>query len=261
MTILALYSNKGGVGKTAAAVNLAYLAAQSGMKTLLCDLDPQSSATFYFRVQPKLKGGTKGFVKNVRALEQNIKATDYPNLDLLPADFALRDLATDLNKAKHPKGALRRALDPLRSQYALIILDSPPTISLFAENLLRAADLLLVPLIPTPLSLRSHEQLLLFAKEVAYDAGRVRAFFSMVDRRKRLHREQMAVAASQFRGLFETIIPYLSQVERMGVERQPLPAFAPRSDASIAYSNLWAEVVDRLSEPLTRGAVAPQSGV
>jgi chromosome partitioning protein len=55
MTTLALYSNKGGVGKTAAAVNLAYLAAQAGLSTLICDLDPQSSATFYFRVKPRLK--------------------------------------------------------------------------------------------------------------------------------------------------------------------------------------------------------------
>jgi chromosome partitioning protein len=63
MTTLALYSNKGGVGKTAAAVNLSYLAALSGAKTLICDLDPQSSASYYFRVKPKLKAGAKGFIR------------------------------------------------------------------------------------------------------------------------------------------------------------------------------------------------------
>jgi len=62
MTTLAIYSNKGGVGKTAAAVNLSYLAAQTGAKTLLCDLDPQSSATYYFRIKPKLRSGAKGFI-------------------------------------------------------------------------------------------------------------------------------------------------------------------------------------------------------
>ena len=66
MPILAIYSNKGGVGKTATAVNLSYLAAQTGEQTLICDLDPQGSATYYFRVKPKLKSGAKGFIKGGR---------------------------------------------------------------------------------------------------------------------------------------------------------------------------------------------------
>lgn len=85
MTILALYSNKGGVGKTAAAVNLAYLAAQSGLETLIDDLDPQASTTFYFRVKPKLKPKACGLIRGRRKIEQSIKGTDFENLDLLPA--------------------------------------------------------------------------------------------------------------------------------------------------------------------------------
>lgn len=242
MSVLALYSNKGGVGKTAAAVNLSYLAAQSGLSTLLCDLDPQSSATFYFRVQPRLKGGVKGFVKDAKTLEQNVRGTDYRGLDLLPADFALRNLMVDLKESKHPKSQLRRALEPLRDLYHVIILDTPPTLSFLADQLFRAADSLLVPLIPTPLSLRAHEHLLAFLTEASFDLRRVHTFFSMVDRRKKLHREQMALATSQFDGLLQTAIPYLAQVERMGVVRQPLPAYAARSEATAAYRSLWAEI-------------------
>ena len=76
MTILALYSNKGGVGKTAAAVNLSYLAAMNGRRTLLCDLDAQGSATFYLRVKPKLKKA-RGLTSSGKKLEQSIKASDY----------------------------------------------------------------------------------------------------------------------------------------------------------------------------------------
>jgi cellulose biosynthesis protein BcsQ len=242
MSVLAIYSNKGGVGKTAAAVNLSYLAAQSGLNTLLCDLDPQSSATFYFRIRPRLKGGVKGFVTDSKSLEQNIKGTDYPGLDVLPADFALRNLMLDLSESKHPKSQLRRVLEPLRSQYDLIVLDTPPTVSLFADHLFRAADGVLAPLVPTPLSLRAHEHLLLYLREAKYNVRHVHAFFSMVDRRKRLHREQMTLAANQFSGVLQTVIPYLTHVERMGIERRPVPVFAARSAAAAAYRDLWAEV-------------------
>ena len=87
MRTIALYSNKGGVGKTAAAVNLSYLSAQAGAKTLICDIDPQSSATYYFRVKPKLKSGAKGFLKGGKKAYKSIKGTDYENLDLLPGGF------------------------------------------------------------------------------------------------------------------------------------------------------------------------------
>ena len=74
MTTLALYGNKGGVGKTAAAVNLAYLAAQSGRSTLICDLDPQSSTTYYFRVKPKLKRKARGFERGGNQYSGVLKA-------------------------------------------------------------------------------------------------------------------------------------------------------------------------------------------
>ncbi|MGB6010543.1 MAG: AAA family ATPase, partial [Desulfobacterales bacterium] len=108
MTTLALYSNKGGVGKTTAAVNLSYLAAQAGAKTLICDLDSQSSATYYFRVKPKLKFGAKGFIKGGEKINKSIKGTDYENLDLLPADFTLRNLDAVFGKFKRPKERLSK---------------------------------------------------------------------------------------------------------------------------------------------------------
>ncbi len=242
MKTLAVYSNKGGVGKTAAAVNLSFLAAQAGIKTLICDLDPQSSTTYYFRVKPKLKSRAKGFIKGGKHIERSIKGTDYEKLDLLPADFTHRNLAVTFDKVKRSKQRLDKILNPLRDEYDLIILDCPSTISLLAENIFNAADYILVPLIPTTLSVRSHKQLLSFLKKNKYDTGKFYTFFSMADRRKKMHNEFMATVLKEFDGVLQSSIPYLSHVEKMGIEREPVIVFAPESMASKSYQNLWKEV-------------------
>lgn len=245
MTTLALFSNKGGVGKTAAAVNLAYLAAQSGRSTLICDLDPQGSTTFYFRVKPKLKPKARGFLQRGRPIERSIKGTDYEGLDLLPADFSHRNLDLTFAGQKRSGRRLAMALKPLRSEYDLIVLDCPPTINILAENILRAADVLLVPLVPTTLCVRTYDQLLAFVDEQGGKAATLAPFLSMVDARKKLQRELTASLPGQIDGLLTSAIPYRSKVEQMGIYREPLPAFAPADDASRAYQALWAEVEEK----------------
>lgn len=247
MTTLALYSNKGGVGKTAAAVNLSYLSAQSGAKTLICDLDPQSSATYYFRVKPKLKAGAKGFIKGGKQVYQSVKGTDYENLDLLPADFSLRNLDVAFDKVKRSKKQLRKILNPFKAEYDFIFLDCPVTISILAENILNAVDYALVPLIPTTLSRRTHHQLLSLCKKKNYDDAKIYTFFSMVDRRKKMHRDLMATVAKNFNGVLKSPIPYSAQIERMGILRQPVAIYSPGSKASVSYQNLWNNVQEALN--------------
>jgi len=242
MTTLAIYSNKGGVGKTATAVNLAYLAAQSGYATLIVDLDPQASTTFYFRVKPRLKRKARGLVGASKQLDDSIKATDFANLDLLPADFSHRNLDITFDRRKHRKQRLRIALKPFRQEYDLIILDSPPTINILAENIFNASDHVLVPLIPTTLSVRTHVQLLSFFRENGRNPDQVSAFFSMVDQRKKLHRQIMDSMQGQFNGIMQNWIPYISKIEQMGLYRKPVPVFAPRSRATKAYQSLWREL-------------------
>ena len=242
MTSLALYSNKGGVGKTAAAVNLAFLAAEAGLTTLICDLDPQGSTSFYFRVKPKLKAKARGFEKGQKHINRSIKGTDYANLDLLPADFTHRNLDLAFAGMSDRKDRLRAVFEPFEKDYDLVVLDCPPTINLVAENIFNAAEYLLVPLIPTTLSLRTHGQLLAFLAESKYRPDRVYTFFSMVDGRKTMHREMTDLATKQFDHVLEKAIPYLAAVEQMGIHRQPLPANAPRSRATAAYRALWDEI-------------------
>ena len=246
MTTLALYSNKGGVGKTAAAVNLAYLAAQSGLATLICDLDPQASTTYYFRVKPRIKPKAQGLVGGRKQIDRSIKGTDYENLDLLPADFSHRNLDITFSQQRRRKQRLKMIINPLRKEYDLIILDTPPTINILAENIFNAVDYLLVPLIPSTLSIRTHIQLLSFLNENKYRSDGVYSFFSFVDGRKKMHREMATWARQNFAGVLRSVIPYLSHVERMGIYRQPVPAFAPASPASKAYQDLWGEIYQEL---------------
>jgi cellulose biosynthesis protein BcsQ len=249
MTTMALYSNKGGVGKTATAVNLAYLAANSGKSTLICDLDPQSSTTYYFRVKPKLKRGARGFLKPGKPIHRSIKGTDFEMLDLLPADFTHRNLDIRFNGLRHRKYRLDIVLKSYRKEYDLIILDCPPTINILAENIFNTADLLLVPLIPTTLSMRTHEHLITFLIGKKYDHKKVFAFFSMVDGRKKMHHEIIPQILNQFDGVLRSQIPYLSLVEKMGIYRAPVPVYAPKSRAAEAYQTLWKEISQHLFIP------------
>ena len=246
MKTIAVYSNKGGVGKTAAAVNLSYLYAQTGAKTLICDLDPQSSATFYFRVKPKLKSNSKGFLKGGKKVHNSIKGTDYENLDLLPADFSHRRLDIEFNQLKPDNNHLEKFLRSFRGEYDIIVLDCPASISTLAENILNTVDYTLVPLIPTTLSLRTYLQLLAFCKKKHIDTGRIFPFFSMVDRRKKLHHVLMTKVTTKLGGVLTCDIPYLSMIEQMGVYREPVAAFSPESTASKAYQRLWDNLQNKM---------------
>jgi chromosome partitioning protein len=245
MKIFATYNIKGGVGKTATAVNLGYLAARDGYRVLLWDLDPQAAASFLFRIRPRVKGGGKALIRGTRPVDDAIKGTDFDGLDLLPADFTYRHLDLNLDGARKPARRLATLLAPLRSEYDVIILDCPPSISLLSESVLHAADVLLVPLIPTTLSVRTLDQLTEFIGGFAGHRPQVLAFFSMIDRRKRLHREIAETLPAQRPEFAATIIPALSLIERMSVERAPVSAFSPRSQAARRYDELWREARDR----------------
>ena len=270
MKIYATYNIKGGVGKTTTAVNLAHLAAtESGLRTVLWDLDPQGAASFMFRVKPRVKGGGKALIRGTRTLDDAIKGTDFDNLDLIPSDFTYRNMDLLLDSAGgrgagpggKPARKLSKLLTPLAAEYDAVFLDCPPSISLVSENVLHAADVIVVPLIPTTLSVRTLDQLTEFVAGFNGRRPDVVAFFSMIDRRKKLHNEITEQLSSERAEVAVTTIPYLSLVERMSVERAPVTVFAPRSAASRAYRALWAEIQHRydgsVSAPALGAPAAP----
>lgn len=258
MKVFALFNIKGGVGKTASAVNLAYLSAAEGHRTLVWDLDPQGAASFYFRIKPKIKGGATKLlsqakkVKKKSPLDKQIRGSDFERLDLVPADFSFRNLDLELDATKKPTQRLARLLEPLDDEYDHIFLDCAPSISLTSESIFAAADVLLVPTIPTPLSIRTLEQLDAHLVESGVRKLRTLPFMCMVDRRKKLHRaaEELATECGErlerTDAFLETRIPYSSHIEQMGLERAPVESFAPHGVAARAYRDLWAELGDRL---------------
>jgi chromosome partitioning protein len=257
-TVLATYNIKGGVGKTSAAVNLACLAAAEGAPTLLWDLDPQGASTYLFRIKPKVRGGGRKLVRLKSDVEALIKGTDHEGLDLLPADFSYRHMDLALDGFKRPTRRLGLVLEPLRDEYDYIFLDCPPSISLVSESVFEAADVLLVPIIPATLSSRTFERLeeLLGGPgaEVNGDGGGragpplILAFFSMVDGRKRLHREVTERLRSRWTDVLQAAIPASTEIERMGLARDAVIAYAPHGKAATAYRALWEEVKLRLAQ-------------
>ena len=246
MKIVALYSIKGGVGKTSSAVNLAFIAARKGFRTLVWDLDPQGASSYYFRIKPKVKGGSKDLIAGKRELDGLIKGTDFENLDLLPADFSFRNLDLVLETQKKPTQQLKKLLKPLATDYDFIFLDCPPNISLLSEAVFETADILLSPIIPTTLSLRTLEQLKKFIVGHELDKLTLIPFFSMADRRKKMHCDIMDTLVNSHPEILTAVIPYASDIERMGLERQPLGSFVKNSRSTQAYLALWQEIATRL---------------
>ena len=202
MRILATYNIKGGVGKTATAVNLAYLAALSGNRTLLWDLDPQGAASFYFRIKARVKGGGAKLLRGDLDLDSRIRETDFPGLHVLPADFSYRNLDLALDKAKKPIRQIERLLRPLSEEYDLLI------------------------------SLKRSK-----SKRLG-----VFPFFCMVDRRRSLHKGTADLSSEIPIPFMNTEIPYSSLVEQMGARRAPLHLFARSSKPAQAYELLLDEI-------------------
>ena len=241
MAVVALYNLKGGVGKTTAAVNLVDLAARQGRRALLWDLDAQGSATWLLGVLPTREGALQDLMTGGRELRPHISATTVAGVSLLPADPSYRHFDLALDARKKPSRRLARLLEPVLGDYDDVVLDCPPSGSVLGRAIAGAADVVLAPLIPSPLSVRAFDSLCHLV-----DDGRrrpqVRAFFSMVDSRRRLHRELTERLPGRWPGILSARIPVSADVERMSSFQAPLSAFAPASRAAVSFEALYAEV-------------------
>lgn len=244
MKTWALYSLKGGVGKTAAAVNLAWEAAGAGRRVLLWDLDPQGAASFYLRADDERALPAKKLVAGKIPLGRHVRPSRYARLDVLPADFSFRHMDALLRAASGSKKVLPRLIEPFSERYHLVILDCPPGVGTLAAGILRAANTVLIPVVPTPLSLRAVDQIRAFADREGVPGKRLRPFFSLVDRRKRMHREWLDNPPKTMKGAPDAWIAYNAEVERMGEARAPLGAYAPRSFAAAQVHRLWQALDD-----------------
>lgn len=236
MATIAIYSSKGGVGKTTLTVNLAWCAATlSKRRTLVWDLDPQAASTW---VLGRDVGGDQAravFTKDTKASDHT-RSTAVAGLDLIPADTSLRDLDLLL----HDIGK-RRRLDRLierLGEYDHVLLDCPPGLTETSEQVIRAADLIVLPVIPSPFAQRAH------AEVVRHLGGKVPVLpvHMMVDRRRRLHADALAANPDW------PAIPMASAVEAMAEHRAPLATYAARCPAAAAFATLWTTIERRVAK-------------
>lgn len=242
MRIIAFYSPKGGVGKTAAAVNTAYLASRDNLSTLLWDLDPQGASSFYLAGAEPVKGRKLSkLLEGKSPIARFIHEDVYPSLDFIPAHSSFRNFDIKLEQ-EHDGNALKDLLAPLSEDTSLVILDCPPTLSRLTEQVLDVADKVYVPVVPTWLSLNSWDQLRDFVKDKKLGVKKLRPFFSMVDRRKNLHRDVLSRDEEKLGLPALAAIPYASAVERMGAEGQPLEVLDSGSLAAEEFRKLWSGI-------------------
>jgi chromosome partitioning protein len=247
MKTVAVYSLKGGVGKTTLAVNLAWASAtRSARQTLLWDLDPQSAATFLLGgATPKRNDAQAVFAKDVDPARL-IRPTGTGRLDLLPADASLRGLdhfLFGLGKKKR----LLKLIEDVGRDYDRILLDAPPGLTETSEQVLRAADLIIVPVIPSPLSRRALDEVVAHLDRHSLRGGPILPVYNMVDRRRSLHRAALEAEPAW------PVIPMASAFEAMSAAEGGTGRLPPSSPAAQALFALWTGIEKRLTRKARAG--------
>jgi cellulose biosynthesis protein BcsQ len=241
MKSIAIYSLKGGVGKTTLSVNLAWSAASlSNRRTLLWDLDGQAAASFLLGAERKDKEEAQAVFARDVAPSKLIQQTATERLDILPADASLRGLDRfffSLAKKKR----LEKLLERVGRDYDRIVLDCPPGLAETSEQVLSAADLIIVPVIPSPLSRRALDEVVEYLDRQGIRRGALLPVYNMMDRRRSIHMAALEENPSW------PVIPMASAIESMSARHEAVGSFAPRSPAAAALAALWSGIEKRLS--------------
>ena len=236
--VISIYNIKGGVGKTSTTINIAYNASKKD-KVLVWDLDPQGASTFYLEKKVKNKNLiSKAYQKG---LNKYIKHTNFENIDLIPADLSIKDIDKYLEDDKLFKKLLKNI-----KGYKYIFIDSPPTLSAISQNIFKASDVVIIPTIPTILSVRTYNQIVKYFKNYTKNR-KIFTFLSMVDKRKKMHLDiSEKILKLPKKQILRTPIYNSTLIEKMGEVLAPVEIFAPHSESAKSYQNLWREIEEKI---------------
>lgn len=239
MKIVALYHLKGGVGKSVSAVNLAVEAAQKGPKTLLWDLDPQGASAWYLGIDNHQTGGMKKLWRGKTVIGDLIQKTSWPHLDVIAGGLSTRHLEEDPERLRQ---LLTNLFSALSEDYAWLFLDCSAGFNHVNNEIMRQANLIVAPMIPTSLSIQAYHLMIRQLAKLHIKKPKLHPFLTLVDKRRRLHRELCQQLPEKMTTLMKTMIPYASIIEQMGLHRTALLGYAKHSYPAQQYHQLFQEI-------------------
>lgn len=262
--IIAVANQKGGVGKTTTAINVAASLAERGALTLLVDCDPQSNASSGVGLaRDPERLSTYQIIMGDASAEEALKSTELPNLSVIPAHKNLIGANIELVTLEYREYRLRHALEPMRDLFEYMVLDCPPALDLLTLNALVAADTVLIPMQAEYFALEGVTELLDTIDRIRVELNRGLAVegvvLTMFDDRTNLSQS----VATELRGFFgdlmcETAIPRNVRLAEAPSHGKPALVYDPRSRGAEAYLKLAEEIMERAKHPQRQGtAVAP----